>query len=99
MKFFKIFSLFFIVILLNGCAQSVGLLGPGITVVTTGNALQAGFQYGANKAIKNETGKDTLGHMLDAVDKIEDESESKKSLKDLKEWLENKILLAKNNNQ
>ena len=31
-----------------------------MTIATTGNVLQAGFQYGANTAIKNETGKDTL---------------------------------------
>jgi|TARA_Y100000389_G_scaffold147352_1_gene146233 hypothetical protein len=84
MKFFKTFFIFLIVILLSGCIQSAALLGPGITLVTTGNALQAGFQYGANKAIKNETGKDTLGHLLDVVDKIEDNNETKKSLKDLK---------------
>ena len=52
---------------MNGCIQSTALLGPGITVVTSGNVLQAGFQYGANTAIKNETGKDTLSHLKDAV--------------------------------
>ena len=31
-----------------------------MTIATTGNVLQAGLQYGANTAIKNETGKDTL---------------------------------------
>ena len=71
------------------------MLGPGITVVTSGNILQAGFQYGANTAIKKETGKDAINHMLDAVDNIENESKNKKSLKDLKEWIENKVLLAK----
>ena len=54
-------------IFLTGCIQSTALLGPGITVVTSGNVLQAGFQYGANTAIKNETGKDTLSHLKDAV--------------------------------
>ena len=38
-------------------------MGQGITVVTSGNVLQAGFQYGANTAIKNETGKDALSHL------------------------------------
>jgi hypothetical protein len=93
MKFIKIISLLYIAIFLNGCVQSAALLGPGITVVTTGNVLHAGFQYGANTAIKNETGKDTLGHMLDAVDSIEDSNE-KKTIKDFKEWLENKILIT-----
>ena len=54
MNFFKIFSLLFIVIFLNGCVQSAAFLGPGITVATTGNAFQAGFQYGANSTIKKK---------------------------------------------
>ena len=95
MKLFKFFFLLFIAIYLTGCVQSTALLGPGITVATTGNILQAGFQYGANKAIKNETGKDPLNHMLDAVDNIEDDNENRKSLKNFKEWLENKILSAR----
>ncbi len=32
-------------------------LGPGFTVASTGNVFQAGLQYGANTAIKKETGK------------------------------------------
>ena len=67
MKFLKIFSIFLTLIILNGCVQTTALLGPGLTVATTGNVLQAGFQYGANTAIKNETGKDTFSHLKDAV--------------------------------
>ena len=69
MKFFKITFLFLLFILLNGCLHSTALLGPGLTVVTTGNIYQAGLQYGANSAIKKETGKDTFEHIKDAVDK------------------------------
>ena len=53
MKITKIAFIFLIYLFLNGCIQSTALLGPGITVVTSGNVLQAGFQYGANTAIKN----------------------------------------------
>jgi hypothetical protein len=68
MKFFKIKFLFLLFIFLNGCLHSTALLGPGLTVATTGNIMQAGFQYGANTAIKKETGKGTLEHIKDAVD-------------------------------
>jgi hypothetical protein len=68
MKFLKIFSVFYILILFNGCVQSTALLGPGLTLATTGNIMQAGFQYGANTAIKKETGKDTLEHIKEAVE-------------------------------
>ena len=72
MKFQKIYFLAIIFIFLSGCIQSTALLGPGVTLVTTGNVMQAGLQYGANTAIKNETGKDTLTHLKDAVDDEKD---------------------------
>ena len=68
MKFLKIFFITFSLIFLNGCLQTTALLGPGITVATTGNVLQAGFQYGANTVIENETGKNTLEHFKSALD-------------------------------
>jgi len=68
MKFLKIFFIIFSLIFLNGCLQTTALLGPGITVATTGNILQAGFQYGANTVIENETGKNTLEHFKSALD-------------------------------
>lgn len=72
MKFQKIYFLAIIFIFLSGCIQSTALLGPGVTLATTGNVMQAGLQYGANTAIKNETGKDTLTHLKDAVDEEKD---------------------------
>ena len=68
MKFLKILFIIFSLIFLNGCLQTTALLGPGITVATTGNVLQAGFQYGANTVIENETGKNTLEHFQSALD-------------------------------
>ena len=72
MKFQKIYFLAIIFIFLSGCIQSTALFGPGVTLATTGNIMQAGLQYGANTAIKNETGKDALTHLKDAVDEEKD---------------------------
>ena len=88
MKFKKIYSLVLISIFLSGCIQSSALLGPGITVATTGNVVQAGLQYGANTAIKNETGKDALTHLKDAV---EVEQDSQKIQKKIKNFTQNTI--------
>ena len=62
--------LFFVtfIILLNGCAQNTALIGPAITVATTGNVYQAGFTYGTNEAFKNETGKDAFNYGSELVD-------------------------------
>ena len=88
MKFKKIYLSVLIYIILSGCIQSTALLGPGVTVATTGNIMQAGLQYGANTAIKNETGKDALTHLKDAV---EVEQDSQKLQKKIKKFTQNTI--------
>ena len=68
---------------LTGCIQSTALLGPGITIATTGNIMQAGFQYGTNTAIKNETGKDVLTHLKDVVENEQDNKKLELKIKDI----------------
>ena len=83
MKFKKIHSLVLISIFLSGCIQSSALLGPGITIATTGNVMQAGLQYGANKAIEKETGKDVITHLKDVVEEEQDSGKLKNKIKDI----------------
>ena len=64
----KIIVGLFLLFFLNGCVQSTALLGPAITIGTTGNVMQASVQLGTNHAIKQETGKDAFTHITDAVD-------------------------------
>ena len=65
--------------------QTTALLGPGFTVATTGNVLQAGLQFGANTAIKNETGKNTFEFLQHAVDSRSKEENFKKKFQDVVE--------------
>ena len=88
MKKLKIFYVIFSLVILSGCIQTTSLLGPGVTVATTGNVLQAGLQYGANTALKKETGKDALTHIKDTVD---EKNKEKKLHVKLKQLLENRI--------
>ena len=83
MKILNIFFFIFCSIFLSGCIQTTSLLGPGVTIATTGNVLQAGFQYGANTAIKNETGKDVLSHIKDTVDKNNKEKQFHVKFRDM----------------
>jgi len=92
MKILKTFFVIFILVILSGCIQTTSLLGPGITVATTGNVLQAGLQYGANTALKNETGKDVLTHIKDAVD---EKNEEKKLHVKLKQLIESRIEITR----
>jgi hypothetical protein len=43
--------------LLNGCVQNTALLGPAVTVASTGNVYQAGLSYGSSKALAKITGR------------------------------------------
>ena len=91
MKFKKIYLLVLISIFLSGCIQSTALLGPSITIATTGNVMQAGLQYGANTAIKKETGKDALTHLKDAVELEKDNQKLKKKIKNFTQNTINRV--------
>ena len=83
MKILKIFFVILSLVFLSGCIQTTSLLGPGVTVATTGNVFQAGLQYSANTAFKNETGKDVLTHIKDKVDEKNNEKRLHVKLKKL----------------
>ena len=91
MKFKKIYLLVLISIFLSGCIQSTALLGPSITIATTGNVMQAGLQYGANTAIKKETGKDALSHLKDAVELEQDNQKLQKKIKNFTQNTINRV--------
>ena len=92
MKFLKTLFLFLSLIFLNGCLQSTTMLGPGVTLVTTGNVAQATIQYAANSAIKQETGKDALTLVKDVV---EEDHKKRKFNKDFKKMVEKRVLNAR----
>ena len=92
MRFLKISFIFFCFIFLNGCLQSTALIGPGVTIATTGNVIQAGFQYTANRAIKNETGKDALTIVKEVVEK---DHKKRKFSRDFKKMVEKRVLNAR----
>ena len=45
---------------MTGCFQTTAMVGPAFTLVSTGNISQAGMTFLTNKAIKKETGLNTL---------------------------------------
>ena len=61
----KTISGLFILNLLMGCTSPSVMLGPAITVSSTGNTLQAGLSYGSNKLITQYTGKTPIENLKD----------------------------------
>jgi len=75
-------------LLLGACAQTTALIGPAITVGSTGNVMQAGFSYGSNMAVKKTTGKTPSEHVsLYIEDKKEEKKLKKKEAKIRKEMV------------
>ncbi len=67
-------------IILSGCAQSTAMLGPAITLASTGNATQAGITFFTNKAVEKETGMTTVSFVSS---KIEQNSSQNRKFKKL----------------
>ena len=64
----KVFIYIIAGLVLSGCAQSTAMLGPAITLASTGNVSQAGITYITNKAVKKETGMDTLSLVSNKIE-------------------------------
>ena len=60
----KTFYLFSLLFLLNGCVESVALLGSSVGGASSGRLLQSSLQSTISYGIKKQTGKTPLGHAL-----------------------------------
>ena len=69
--------------ILSGCAQSTAMLGPAITFASTGNVSQAGFTFATNKAVKKETGMDTVSFVSKKIEKKNSKTKLKREFKEL----------------
>ena len=73
----NILFILFTLIFLTGCAQNLALLGPAISVAKTGGIHQAMIGGTINHGIKNETGKDVSEHVMNLMDKENENLECK----------------------
>jgi len=76
-------------LLLGACAQSTALIGPAITVGSTGNVMQAGLSYAGNMAVKKTTGKTPSEHVSLYVEEKKEEKKLKKSEAKIKKEMAN----------
>ena len=93
MRKLKLYFILLSFIFLSGCFQSSAFLGPGMTIVSTGNIAHAGFHYGANTAIKKETGKFPITHFKET---IENTNETNSFIADIKQFIEGLKEIKKN---
>ena len=81
----KIFIYIVTGIILSGCAQSTAMLGPAITLASTGNASQAGIAFITNKAVQKETGMDTVSFVSQKFEQKNSKTKLRREFKKLVE--------------
>ena len=64
----KIFIYIISALILSGCVQSTAMVGPALTLASTGNISQAGVTFLTNKAVKEETGMDTVSYVSNKLE-------------------------------
>ena len=69
----KVFLLLMSLLLLNGCAESVALLGGSVGGASSGRALQSTLTSTLSYGVKHKTGKTPLGHVIEYAEKINPE--------------------------
>tara|TARA_B100001559_G_C16187453_1_gene478313 strand:- start:28 stop:396 length:369 start_codon:yes stop_codon:yes gene_type:complete len=74
----KISSLLFTLLLLNGCAESLALLGPTSTAIGGGKVAQSAISSAVSYGIKHQTGKSPTEHALAYVNEYNPEEKKEK---------------------
>ena len=76
----KSFLLLIALFLLNGCAESVALLGSSIGGASSGKMLQSSFNSAISYGVKKQTGKGPLEHVAAYAEKINPEKKKEPCL-------------------
>ena len=98
LKFFRICLYLSLFLFLTGFVYLPAVMGPAITIVTSGNLAKATAQLVFDYEFKKKTGKSSLGYITEEVSKNNKENQINEDFKNL---IENrvKIVHQKLNNQ
>ena len=84
-RLFKIFTILVSFLFLTGFTPFVSILGPGVTVLTSGNIYKATAQFLIDQSIKKKTGKNSLTLVKEELDKKKNKNEFNEELRNLVE--------------
>ena len=84
-RLFKIFTILLSFLFLTGFTPFVSILGPGVTVLTSGNIYKATAQFIIDQSIKKKTGKNSLTLVKEELDKKKNKNEFNEELRNLVE--------------
>ena len=91
-KMFKIFTILVSFLFLTGFTPFVSILGPGVTVLTSGNIYKATAQFMIDQSIKRKTGKGSLTLVKEEIDK---KSQRNKFNDELRQLVEKRIKITR----
>ena len=69
LRLLKIFTFIVSFFFLTGFVPFASIIGPGVTVFTSGNIYKATAQFMIDQSIKKKTGKDTLTIVKEEIEK------------------------------
>ena len=98
LKLLRIFTIILSFFFLTGFISVFSILGPGMTVFTSGNIYKAGAQFIINQRIEKETGKNSLTLIKEEINKnlIKEEIKKNNSLnEDLRQLVEKRIEITR----
>ena len=84
-RLFKIFTILVSFLFLTGFTPFISILGPGVTVLTSGNFYKATAQFIIDQSIKKKTGKNSLTLVKEELDKKKNKDEFNEELRNLVE--------------
>ena len=97
-RFFKILTIVLSFFFFTGFSPIMSIIGPGVTVLTSGNIYKASAQFLIDQSIKKKTGKNSLTLVKDEIDK---KNQKNKFNEELRKLVEKRILKTRKkiNNQ
>ena len=84
-RLFKILTILVSFLFLNGFTPFISILGPGVTVLTSGNVYKATAQFIIDQSIKKKTGKSSLTLVKEELDKKKNKNQFNEELRNLVE--------------
>ena len=84
-RLFKIFMILVSFLFLTGFIPFASIVGPGVTVLTSGNIYKATAQFIIDQSIKKKTGKNSLTLVKEELDKKKNKNEFNEELRNLVE--------------
>jgi hypothetical protein len=91
-KIFRILTIITSFFFLTGFTPIISVIGPGMTILTSGNIYKAGAQFIIDQSIKRQTGKSSLTLMKDELNK---KNQKNKFNEDLRQLVEKRIKITR----